>query len=489
MADEEAAENADVSSSSHRDLVGDMLRSVVSSPSSFFYVHAQLPSSALFLTAPPTDTDVGTATHAASAPLDKSREDHTRRSVVARLAGGLEPAVPFAVGTPLLVGSGAACGGDDGRVAATAGAGAMPFGHIQCLLRVCTRGGNAGEAYLGETAGAFKARNETASPMHESGASFLAPRGRASKESDDGGASHSIPAGIIEPWKLGVSLDPKIPLYVRTLTEKRPAAVRSRSTGGDALPSSPSRVCALLGREDCETYILPQHELLFTFYAPAEVVAMCAQENEERMQRQAALGYGSPTHVFADGPRTARHFLQRAHCNHVAAEEAAAVSKSGTGATHTPQRERVMYEVRALPGDVVFVPRGWRYRVERIIGVAVLDAVATAPVQAAMTEKQAEGEGLPYGALRAAFMRNTSSTFALSLGKAHTASHEAGADVSRMEAAEICGVEVEAFVLCYKPYPLLSAEQAAAYVPANYVRRGLEEFYAKGGNDVFHRYV
>ncbi|ESL06808.1 hypothetical protein TRSC58_05511, partial [Trypanosoma rangeli SC58] len=40
MADEEAAENADVSSSSHRDLVGDMLRSVVSSPSSFFYVHA-----------------------------------------------------------------------------------------------------------------------------------------------------------------------------------------------------------------------------------------------------------------------------------------------------------------------------------------------------------------------------------------------------------------------------------------------------------------
>ncbi|RNF04170.1 uncharacterized protein Tco025E_08140 [Trypanosoma conorhini] len=479
------AEGVEEPGASHGDVVGALLRSAASAPSSFFHVHSQLPSSALFLTRPPTD--VGAATHAAVAPLGKGGADHTQSSVVARLAGGLEPAVPFAVGYPLPVRRSAACGAPDGK--ADAAADIMPFGHIQCLLRVCTSGGAAGEKSAEEIAESPKACGETASPMHASDAAASAPRSRASKYLSGGGASPSVPTGIVEPWKLGVSLDPKIPFYLRTMTERRFAAAPTGSAGADASSASPSCVSALLGRSDCETYLLPQRELLFTFYAPAEVVAMCAKQNEERMQRQAALGYGGPTHAFADAPRTARRLLQGAHCNHVAAEAAAAASKSDTAAAHTPQRDSAVYEVRALPGDVVFVPRGWRYHVERIIGTAVMDAVAAAPTPAAAAGKQAGAEGLPRAALRAAFLHNAPSTFTSSLRPAHAASHKTGASTGCVEAAAIRGVEVEAFVLCYKPYPFLSAEQAATYVPANYVRRGVEEFYAKGGNDVFHRYV
>ncbi|PWV11115.1 hypothetical protein C3747_62g277 [Trypanosoma cruzi] len=472
------------------DLVGKLLRNVASLPFSFFHVHVHLPSSALFLT--PSTTKKNTATHEARVLLDKREEDCTEKSVVARLAGGLEPAVPFAVGSPLVVRCGATCGSSAGYEGVVADG--MPFGHIQCLLRVCTRGGRSdGSEEPEEVATIPKACSEPPeSLMHESKAFPVATNDRESNKRENVNDCHGTPNGILESWKLGVSLDPKIPFYVRTMTEKRPAAACTGSTFDDVL--SPSRSCGytLLGRRDCETYILPQRELLFSFYAPAEVVTMCAQQNEERMRRQAALGYSGPTHAFAEGPRTASRLLQGAHCNHVAAEEAAvaAASKYGTNCGATPQNGPVVYEVRALPGDVVFVPRGWRYSVERIVGTAIMNAAATStPTEGVMTRKKTGSDVLPYGEMRTAFMHKKPSTLASSLGKVRKVSIKTESQLRCMEAAEICGVKVEAFLLCYKPYPVLSAEQAAAYVPSNYVRRGVEEFYAKGGNDVFHKYV
>ncbi|EKF32277.1 hypothetical protein MOQ_003875 [Trypanosoma cruzi marinkellei] len=471
------------------DLVGKLLRDVASLPSSFFHIHVHLPSSAVFLT--PDTTHKNTVAHEARVLVNKSEADRTGNSVVARLAGGLEPAVSFAVGSPLVVRGSAQCGNFVGYEGAVVDG--MPFGHIQCLLRVCTRGRSDGGEELEEVVTKPNTCNEPIeSLMYETDAFPVSTNDREGNTRENVNDCHGISSGILEPWKLGVSLDPKIPFYVRTMTEKQPAAVHTGNTVGDVVSSSTVCGCTLLGRSDCETYILPQRELLFSFYAPTEVVTMCAQQNEERMRRQAALGYNGPTHAFAEGPRTARRLLHGAHCNHVAAEEAAvaAASKRGTDCRGAPKNNFVVYEVRALPGDVVFVPRGWRYSVERIIGTAIINAAATTtPTEGMMTRKKTGSVGLPYGNIRTAFMHNKSSTLASSLGKVGTLSIKTKSQLRRIEAAEICGVEVEAFLLCYKPYPVLTAEQAAAYVPANYVRRGVEEFYAKGGNDVFHKYV
>ncbi|KEG07956.1 hypothetical protein DQ04_08381000 [Trypanosoma grayi] len=533
-AEEETGRGRGSSRSDHTGgvVVDRLLRDAAAFPSSFFYVHTQLPSSAVYL----KRVAAVAADVQALSPLNEGRRQHQQQQhqgggqvpVVAQLAGGLEPAVHFAVGSPLIV----RCGKNAEESVKNGGVSAelLPFGHIQCLLRVRTKGSGSGGV-----ATASAACVQSSQPQYESCSHNAPLRGndtggdgskRRSSSGDSDGASDArrprTPSGIVEPWKLGVSLDPKVPFYVRTMTERRPAATAAASRvhtaeSGGTPPTHP-RSGQQLGRRDCETYLLPQRELLFAFHAPKDVVAMCAAQNKERMRRQAVLGYSSPTHAFAEGPRTARRLLEGAYCNNTAAEEAAGSAVVGReegrgneGGNDDAQRrsDPIVYEVRALPGDVVYVPRGWTYTVERIIGTAVMHAAATSsPSLGTVSQERRMHDDVPYGALKAAFLNNGTGArrpleavgceeqsdkviTSPDAAAAAASTNGTGGGVAQSKAtntAEVTDVEVDAFVLCYKPYPLLSEQQAAVYISANYVRSGIEEFYANGGNNVFQRY-
>ncbi|AAZ11192.1 hypothetical protein, conserved [Trypanosoma brucei brucei TREU927] len=476
--------------------------------SSFFYVHTQLPDSALFVSGPEASiASNGKGDGLLPSHLAREKDNDGRPSVegvaVFRLAGGLEPTVHFAVGAPLSVlqrgVDGTASRGEKNSAEeglnSAASTTVLPFGHIQCLLRVRTRGGK--HCAVG------KEGSEGASNTP-----WCNTAGNDDITSNFAASGPQIAGGIVEPWKLGVSLDPKVPFFMRTLTEKRPSfscgegnlgtCSRSGDVDGNTVndvssSSGGSRTRApgevhmnqLLVRNDCETYLLPQRELLLSFHVPEEAEAMCKEQNEERMRRQAALGYGSPSHVFAEGPRTFARVLHGMKANLAAVEEASSTFRQGAAEGISPQvnggsttsgSSRV-YEVRALPGDVVFVPRGWKYSVERIVGTAIIDAVAASTAS-------------PREALRAVFRTAPDPPLpqdVVRCDEGHAGAGEMpGGDSGN---AEIVGVEVDAFVLCYKPYPVLSNAQASTYVAANYVHSGIDDFYAKGGNDVYHKYT
>nr|CCC90353.1 conserved hypothetical protein [Trypanosoma congolense IL3000] len=474
-------------------LVEALLKERAPYQSSSFYVHAQLPPSALFMgkvevaTSPERPRDSLLPQH----PAQGIRE--TRRSAelpaVVRLAGGLEPVVHFAVGTPLSVRRPKASQQALPREGSLA-MDTLPFGHVQCLLHVRTRGARHGAPSTSEMPSPACGENPPVSGNAPLNARLCDIRSMTSNVSKPPSVVQHRAQNVIEPWKLGISLDPKVPLIARTVTESRftPSHGSKCSGGtididndgevkcslgvtagpGDLTSPHVMQMGALLGRDDCETYLLPQRELLLTFHVPEKAAAMCAAQNEERLRRQAALGYSAPSYAFAEGLRTSARVLQGAQANIRAAEVASSAAVEGRSAAEVGSGAfPPKYEVRALPGDAIFVPRGWQYSVERIVGTAVMDVARRASPTS------------PYGAPRFSFRSG--------LHSKATVPHQRGGGGCSI--ADIVRVEVDAFVLCYKPYPVLTKEQAATYVAANYVQGGIDEFYEKGGNNVYHKYV
>lgn len=244
---------------------------------------------------------------------------------------------------------------------------------------------------------------------------------------------------------LGRPIDPLTPFIHRVAVERSPRV------------SSEDRDIAI-GRDDCETYFVPYRSLLITLRVPAQAEEMCNAQNLQRMKKQEKLGHASSTVFATQGRQTAeKKMLHRFHVNHSLTSSSA--MRSGT--------HHLTYQVRVAPGDVVFVPRGWGMTVRRVKGSVM--AKSASPKQV--------GPTIP-GALahRACNESATDQT-----GKVMTS--KAGDSVP-----EVSNVHVDGFFLLYKPYPVLTQQQADVYVSANYVHGGVTQFYAKGGNDVYRLY-
>ncbi|KAG8342997.1 hypothetical protein TRVL_06171 [Trypanosoma vivax] len=462
--------------------------------SSFFYVQTQLPASAIFLTRASTKP---VSLHARSPLENLPGLDRMEASecFVAQLAGGLEPVVSFAVGTPQTVHRfGPSLGSCSSGIETKLPKEKIPFGHIQCLLRVNTRGrtgvGRSG-SITSEPVGLARIANDPPSASSVDLHMHVAPRhcGPVDNVKFPQRVVHERNSnGIEEPCKLGTSLDCKTPFIVRTVSEKLAIfnggfasghkALRNIGGAVDTAMSMGSCLNLQLVRDDCETYLLPQRELLFSFYAPAEVVAMCTEQNEERMRRQAALSHVNSPYFPTDGPRTAAQALRAGYVNHVATE-----TVENRNAENGQLREAggtPVYEVRALPGDVVYIPRGWSYNVRRMLGAAIVttdtasctfNGAAEGGIVSTANGQPAVGKNVRYVGKYDSYCGRSSEV-----------------NESDVGLAEIVAVEVDAFLLCYNPYPVLSPTQAAVYVAANYVHSGVDEFYAKGGNNVHHNY-
>lgn len=360
-----------------------------------------------------------------------------------RLAGGVEPVVNFAVGVPL-------------RTPSQSCPTPASYRHITCLMRV-------------EGQGRVHPRQQPASSN-----STPQPLG--------GNPSQSGPPGLTtEPGRMGVALDPAVPLTVRTMSERHSAG-SSVKDSSDGQRQHVGTLC----REDAEVYLLPQRELLLTLYVDPSTQALCRQHNAHRLAKQVRLGHAPAGATRADGSwgpigqrMTAARVAQTQYAN---AEAAMHTAGGGGGEVSAALLEAPSYEVRALPGDVIYIPRGWAFTVRRIVGMAIVNA-AVAPSAASTGERRSSSSSV-----RAVMPLKVK----MSSGGAH---HPRGgasvpSDPRLTSIGDVCwtGVAVDALLLNYHPYPVLTAQQAEAYVPANYVTGGINEFYEKGGNDAWRRY-
>lgn len=293
----------------------------------------------------------------------------------------------------------------------------------------------------------------------------------------------------------------------------------------------------VLGRTDAETYLLPQRELLLTLHVPQHTAAMCVAQNEERLRRQVRSGRAKPTAMAWATDQTRLNSSRRAlgqYANATSANQSGTPRNSASSSPSSPSPRSsssssamcpalskddnvvklllsdTSYEVRALPGDVVYIPRGWGYEVQRILGTATLhkgrhthDSSVTAhtPLHAAYEFRDHRALGGKHGTLVASPRPAQATTYGQDKGDDVSKKGEVGAaTLEEVEALgggggaatattlDITSIEVDALCLSYQPYPELTAAQAAVYVAANYVHSGVEEFYEKGGNQVFHSY-
>ncbi|CCW71922.1 unnamed protein product, partial [Phytomonas sp. Hart1] len=423
---------------------------------------------------------------------------------VCRLAGGVEPYVNFAVGTPLEEEGGAKAN----RISRAHPSGAtpergLPFASLTCLLRL-------------------HARTERTGPPPIPSRTQINPSSSAS----------STP----EPWRLGRGLDVGVPVIVRTLSE----------SGGlsKPQPSSSATADGFLGQPHAETYLLPQRELLLRLFVPPRTRRLCGRHNRDRLERQIREGHSAPSArgvraaespaMAARAPvwggdqrrthdRLLRGRFQTANAAMEAAEWAASKTpaKGASGGWEAKGRDDppltpsaaddalTSHEVRALPGDVVFIPKGWAYTVRRIVGSVLLDqahradgsgdlspAPNTPTINGHHSYKVLPSSGWAKNYTATSATRMAPQTGDTSTWTAINASDEGeknndlrpNGSPKGENPFTVNNVEVDAFCLLYKPYPELSEEQARVYMPANYTHRGVEEFYENGGNPTYYKY-
>jgi hypothetical protein len=416
-----------------------------------------------------------------------------RETFLCRMAGGVEPVVPFAVGQPLP-------GPASTRSASSP---SDIFSHISCLTRVHL------QVSLPKVAAA-------PTPPRRSGEEASRPASSNAKTSP--------PAPLqAEPWKLGDDgLDLMVPQHVRTVAECHPAKSLRRDTRSPAAPSRPDSAGLaaggghfVLGRMDAETYLLPQRELLLTLYVPTRTEDMCAAQNNDRLQRQVRAGRASRSAMAWSTDQTRLTSARRALGQYANAESAgrtgtslnssssspssSALSSSGETPPFATLTSRTSYEVRALPGDVVYIPRGWGYEVQRILGMATIhigrggyhDTAAAGPT-APHDFRDNRQLGSSFRGPPRRPITSAEPPHSTELAQEGEECEKLGGGVNNgsgiAASTHITSIEVDALCLHYCPYPELTAEQAAVYVAANYVHTGVEEFYEKGGNQVFRSY-
>ncbi|KAG5466679.1 hypothetical protein LSCM1_00849 [Leishmania martiniquensis] len=429
---------------------------------------------------------------------DLSLHEDASEEVICRIAGGVEPVVPFAVGRPFapVEAKGAAASLSD-RI----------FAHVTCLTQLSVRVSSAPPA----KAPAVGAASDVPGATAKSQAANVPAGTHSSKETAP--HSHRSSLDSAEPWRLGgVGLDLMIPLRARTVAEHHPTKPSAHSHERVATPAesgtSPVNVNAnagvaeagryVVGRTDAETYLLPQRELLLTLHVPVHTEDMCAAQNQERLRRQVRAGHASSAALSAAWPteqarltssrRAAGQYANALSANETGVCQAKAVPQTATtllaASPSTPLLlSRTSYEVRALPGDVVYIPRGWGFDVQRILGTATIHSGSCG------------GAGGPVaGKVDFCDNRTIAPHKGARPGRPLPGQPESRepmdpkSDVASTASVELTSVEVDAVCLNYHPYPELTEAQAAVYVAANYVHGGVDEFYEHGGNRVYHAY-
>ncbi|CAJ1992904.1 mt-SAF8 [Leishmania donovani] len=414
---------------------------------------------------------------------DLSVHDDASEHVVCRLAGGLEPVVSFAVGRPL-------------TPVATDGAAASPsdraFAHVTCLTRlnICV----------------------TSAPLAKSPAVAAAKMSSVThpmKEAVPHSRDNTSPSA--EPWRLGgVGLDLMTTLHARTVAERHPAKPSAHTNGRlEALTENgTSNVKAnadsaeagryVIGRTDAETYVLPQRELLLTLHVPTHTEEMCAAQNQERLRRQVRIGRASSAAMSAAWPTEQTRLTSSRRAE---GQYANAMSANATGVHHTnaplqatttplaasPSMPLLLsctsYEVRALPGDVVYIPRGWGFDVQRIVGTATIGNGSCGRKEGRDADKVDFYDHRAVAAQKGTWSGRRPEAPSKSREPSDTESH-----VASTASVQLTSVEVDALCLNYQPYPELTEAQAAVYVAANYVHSGVDEFYERGGNSIYRSY-
>lgn len=308
---------------------------------------------------------------------------------ICRLTGGVEPFVPFAVGTPF-----SRPLKEDKNLSQTL------FAHINVLARVSL-----------DRPKTFTVANPHSTTVRR----FTSP------------STHKFTgehAGV-----LGTHLDPFLPLKHRTFIE--------RGVTEDAMKGDSHLV---IGRNDAEMYFVPHRPLLLTIFVPSSAEDRCAEQNDSRVRKQVKLGHQRREESVwtTSGRLTSDKKVLHQHN----------VIKAGNDSGRRSGSNHLTYNIKAIPGDVVYIPRGWGMLVKRILGSVVVSS---------------EGEPV------------LSPDPKLAGTDAHGKRDEAH-------------VDVDGFFILYKPYPVLTPAQSAVYVSANYVHGGISDFYEKGGNSVYHQY-
>lgn len=442
----------------------------------YFYLQTALPNAVVISLPWKEELDHGTG--------DSAVKNQSKRHLCT-LAGGVEPLVPFAVGRTIPSSTAAAAASLPPTTPTSLARRLFP--HISCLNRV----------------GIVAAKGETAAAALATDHHRLAP------------APAPATSAVLceeEPWRLGgAGVDVAVKQTIRTAAERNSFCVpTSTSSCSSSSASSLERggASCCLGRPDVETYLLPQRELLLVLHVPPQTEAICVAQNVARLRRQVKLGHESPQRLHQylkqqqlmgvedpanssdeigtdpsdswlsmDMRRTSRRVMIGQYINNSEATKGNGSSKSGCRLA-----PRTTHEVRALPGDVVYIPKGWGFTVQRIIGTAV------GHVGGGQTRVQAVQQNAPTTA--ATTVRGKRLLPAPPTVAAHNASTTGSSSDTdtAAAAARLESLEVDAFCLHYLPYPQLSEAQANVYIAANYVHRGIDEFYEKGGNSVYHNY-
>ncbi|GET92605.1 hypothetical protein, conserved [Leishmania tarentolae] len=427
---------------------------------------------------------------------DLSLHHDKRQNVVCRLAGGLEPVVSFAVGRPL-------------KPVTVDSAATSPseraFAHVTCLTRLNMRVTSATLTKAPAVATANGSPGATA----ESRATGIQSDTHSVKEAMPQLRGSTSPSA--EPWRLGgVGLDLMTPLHARTVAECHPAKPWAHTNGRLTATMEHSTSTAktnvenaeagryVLGRTDAETYVLPQRELLLTLHVPTHTENMCAAQNQERLRRQVRIGRASRALMSAAWPTEQARLTssRRAEGQYMNATSA---NETGVHCANLPPQKaskllvapgstpllvsRTSYEVRVLPGDVVYIPRGWGFDVQRIVGTAIIDKGNHSEKGGRGADKVDFCDHRTVAAHKGEWPRHQPVT--PSQWSEHV---DTDTDVASTASPQLTSVEVDALCLNYQPYPELTEAQAATYVSANYVHSGVDQFYERGGNSVYRSY-
>lgn len=378
-----------------------------------------------------------------------------------RLAGGCEPFIPFAVGFPLLHQK-----AEQEKDESSLNSKAL-FNHIQFLVRVSASdeltiisGKEESVVNRGaENTGSVRDMKETALSLpHEFSPLSLG-------DSSERKSTRSIPHlhKRIQSSLLGNPLDPVVPIrcFARIERSTTPPSFFSSPTPSNRTLSLESPRIPLISRDDAETYFIPQRPLYLTIVVPHSAEKMCEELNAFRLRKQVSLQQqrlsGSSSVCFTSGRLTSSKKALHQH------RVASTVNESSL----RTRTKHLTYSVKAVPGDVVYIPRGWGLNVRRVLGTALVSDTG--------------GEIVSERILASALTNPTA--------KPNTGEKlkEKG-DLSSKQSCFSYNVEVDGFFVFYKPYPILTTEQSSVYLAANYVHGGIEDFYQKGGNNVFHHY-
>ncbi|EPY26783.1 hypothetical protein STCU_06081 [Strigomonas culicis] len=239
----------------------------------------------------------------------------------------------------------------------------------------------------------------------------------------------------LDPWQLGVALDP---FEVATAHTYAARGAFDRRVAVSAAAAAAAHGYVVFGRPDAEVYLLPQRELLLTFFHTATLEREVAEQNAARRVTQHKVGLAAAAAAAPEARRPPMWFTD---------------------------------EVRALPGDVVFVPHSFGVRVQRIAKVDVVlkstDSTAQRPPSPSPPtprQQQQQQQELEV------------STDAMGASPP--------LDVA------ITSVEVDAVLHTKKKYPVLSVAESKLYLAANFHKqRAVTDFYQKGGKMVFTQFT